>query len=156
MFDKSLRCAFKGRDRTVAYLANILNWGVFLWIKVPFSVEIYISLCPVSKNCSCSWSSRAPDASLCLCVHLLADQYVPVHIYIGLRETDLYFQLHMLHFHGRWVHKHSEECKWVSCYETFCDSAVLLHSLPACFSWGFVISLVHETDYGAAFTAYPD
>lgn len=68
-----------------------------MWERVPFSVYSLVSVVvrPVSKNCSCSWSARAPDcSSLLVRSSLLVDQYSPAHFYMGLGETKWYISLY--------------------------------------------------------------
>lgn len=80
-----------------------------VWERVPFSVYSLVSVevRPVSKNCSCSWSARAPDCpSLPVRSCLLADQYSPAHFCMGLGETkcyiSLYSQLFISHSPSTW------------------------------------------------------
>lgn len=119
--------------------------------RVPFSVFSLVSVevRPVSKNCSCSWSAKAPDCpSLLLLSPLLADQYSTLlYEFGGVLYITLFSTLYVtISQHMRLLRL--SECDWVSgfwTHQNLWHYGLLLHFLLPYFSpnqncsWGFVV-----------------
>lgn len=136
-----------------------------VWERVPFSVWSLVSVevRPVSKNCSCSWSARAPDCpSLPVRSCLLADQYSPAHFCMGLGRQSATFHsiLNSLYLtlpaHKTLTTQSVWMGEWVWTHQNLWHYGLLLHFLLAYISpstppwkssWGFLLStniwLVH-------------